>query len=119
MLKDLVALKELATSKGECNEGKCWCVSNGGKTCLDDGSWTVWVASTYDFYDLSTNSVWDSGHQGWNYGSIECADDKCIHPDACSSRGYWCDDSLLKGNEGNSCLLKGIPLMSTILVHIK
>ena len=84
---------ELAMSKGECNEGKCWCVSNGGETCLAtfDGSWT--------------------GTE-WNYGSIECAGDRCINPGSCSSRGYWCDDSLLKDNEGNKCLLKGIPLMS-------
>ena len=111
MLKDLAALKELAMSKGECNEGKCWCVSNGGETCLNDGSWTVWVAPEYDLTGFMTSA----GHQGWNYGSIECADDKCIHPGACSSRGYWCDDSLLKGNEGNKCLLKGIPLMSIFI----
>ena len=73
--------------KGKCQaEGQCWCVSKGDKggleNCLYFGSW--WVQY---------------------FGPTECDIDECYASEECNTRGYWCDDSLLKDNDGNIRLL--------------
>jgi len=70
-----------------CNEGECWCVSRGKETCVNQ-----------DFVDYG----W---FKTYNFGSTACSMDKCHpsenceHTDAGVTRGYWCDDSLLKDND--------------------
>jgi len=54
-----------------CEEGQCWCVSNGGRTCLDSITYNV----------------------------IECTKDECWDKSGCNKRGHWCDDSLLSTSE--------------------
>ena len=73
--------------KGKCQaEGQCWCVSRGGleaeENCLYFGDW--WVQY---------------------FGPTDCDVDECYASEECNTRGYWCDDSLLKDNDGNIPLL--------------
>ena len=68
----------------ECAEGECFCVSTGRDTCLYDGGF-------------------DSSLGQWIYylGYTACDLDQCRAYEDCYTRGYWCDNSLLKDNDGN------------------
>ena len=55
-----------------CEEGQCWCVSNGGRTCLSSNLYNV----------------------------VDCDKDECWDKSTCNKNGHWCDDSLLSTSEG-------------------
>ena len=78
-----IPLSALSTGN-ECAEGECFCVSTGRNTCLNDWG-----------YDASSGK--------WDYymGYTACDLDQCKASEDCYTRGYWCDNSLLKDNDGN------------------
>ena len=80
--------------KGDaCNEGECWCVSRGQDTCVNQ------VLEDYGYFAT------------YIFGSTACSMDECYpsenceHTDLGVTRGYWCDDSLLKDDDGNLRIL--------------
>ena len=78
-----ISLSALSTGN-ECAEGECFCVSSGRDTCLYDGG-----------YDYSL------GQWIFYMGYTACDLDQCKANEDCSTRGYWCDNSHLKDNDGN------------------
>ena len=72
-----------------CDEGNCWCVSNGGNTCLKWG------------FD------WD-----FEAYHVDCREDQCWDRETCrrtdksefrerhGETGYWCDDTYFSENKG-------------------
>ena len=73
-------------SEETCDEGKCYCVSDGGETCFE---------RTYDT-DFNGTTL-----TTWSDGPIEqCGKNDCKARRNCPGTGYWCDDSYLTKNDG-------------------
>ena len=59
-----------------CGEGKCWCISNGERTC--------------QHWEYSYNSIYET----------QCDNDTCGERSGCNKNGYWCDDSQFSDSQG-------------------
>ena len=59
-----------------CMEGKCWCISNGERTCQR--------------WEYSYNSIYET----------QCDNDKCDVRSGCNKNGYWCDDNAMSNSKG-------------------
>ena len=78
-----IQLNAKFSSQGKCQaEDQCWCVSRGDKGGLENC--------------MNFGHAW---HQYFGY--TDCDVDECYSSEKCASRGYWCDDSLLKDIDGN------------------
>ena len=93
-----------------CGEGSCWCVSNGGNTCL---KWNF------------TDTCHAKGcYKDFRAEQVDCGEDQCWDRDSCrrtdkfnfqaenenygiqsfrarhGETGYWCDDTYFSENKG-------------------
>ena len=59
-----------------CGEGKCWCISNGERTC--------------QHWEYSYNSIYET----------QCDNDTCGERSGCNKNGYWCDDNAMSNSKG-------------------
>merc|ERR1711909_55370 len=90
----------------KCPQGKCWCISSGGQSCVTDtrsiqkdGKWLEVVgyrAKTTSSYKqaFDASTIIDENPNAY------CQVDQCLDKNVCAGSGYWCDDSHLPDHDG-------------------